>query len=122
MRVLQLTVYPFFNSHAAYHVGTGISATASDRKYKHTRYTVILNHHSNLNTAIAISSVSCICPNYNNSGSPPCDLPFFESGGECVETCLEFQFGNHLSGACEPCKFDPLQPNSVTFEHFINTA
>ena len=45
---------------------------------------------------------------FQQPGSPPCDLPFFESGGECVETCLDFQFGNHTSGACEPCMFNHL--------------
>ncbi len=43
-----------------------------------------------------------------HAGLPPCVPPLFESGGQCVETCLDFHYGQVNStgyGHCEPCEW-----------------
>ena len=34
-----------------------------------------------------------------------CEVPLYESSNVCVETCPANQFGNYLTGRCEPCKY-----------------
>ncbi len=43
-----------------------------------------------------------------SAGLPPCVPPFIEYGGQCVETCPDFHYGQVNStgyGHCEPCEW-----------------